>query len=106
MSKPIVKKSSMNKTELAYSQNLELKKRAGYIIDWRFNAIRFRLGSGAYYKPDFLVVKVDCFELHETKGFMREAANVRIKTAAELYPWFRWIVVRATPAGWDFKEVK
>lgn len=106
MSRPIVRKPRMNRTELAYAQNLELKKRAGKIIDWRFNSIRFRLGQGAYYKPDFLVVKEDCFEIHETKGFMREAANVRIKTAADLYPWFKWVLVRVTPAGWDFKEIK
>lgn len=97
----------MNKTELAYAQNLELKKRAGAIIDWRFNSWRFLLGEGAWYKPDFVIVKKECFELHEVKGnFFREAAKVRIKTAASLYPWFKWIVVRATPAGWDFKEVK
>jgi hypothetical protein len=103
--KPIFKKPKMNRLEQRYADNLELKKIAGEIIDWKFNAIRFRLAEGAYYKPDFFIVYPDRFEIHETKGHWREAARVRIKTAAELYPWFKWVAVKwDAKGGWQFEH--
>ncbi len=54
---------------------------------WVWQGIRLRLAKGTYYTPDFLVFRDDgTIEIHETKGFMREAARVRINTVAELYP--------------------
>ena len=102
--KPLFKSYTMNKTELRYAGQLELLKRSNQIVDWRFNAIRFRLAEGAYYKPDFFIVKLDSFEIHETKGFFREAAKVRIKTAAELYPWFKWYAVQLKKKAWVYEE--
>ncbi len=110
--KPLFIKSKMNKTEAGYAAQLELLKRAGKIVDWKFESMKFRLGDGAhptkrppFYRPDFIVVTKDRFELHEIKGFFREAAMVRIKTAAELYPWFIWKVVRLKNGVWDIQEV-
>jgi len=102
--KPLFKPSTMNKTEQRYADQLEMQYRAGKIVAWRFNAIRFRLAEGAYYKPDFFIVKLDSFEIHETKGFFREAAKVRIKTAAELYPWFKWYAVQLKKKAWVYEE--
>lgn len=95
----------MNKTEAAYAQHLDLQKAAGEILWWRREPMRLRLADGSYYKPDFGVVPRDCvFELHETKGFWREAARVRIKVAAELFP-FKFIAIkRAKGGGWDREE--
>jgi hypothetical protein len=103
----------MNKLEARYADQLELLKVTSEIVDWKFGAMKFRLGDGAhptkrppFYTPDFLVVYSDHFELHEIKGgFFREAAKVRIKTAAELYPWFVWKVVRWVNGGWEMEEM-
>jgi hypothetical protein len=107
--KPLTPKSKMNKTESRYADQLELLKRAGKIIDWRFNAIRFRIGEAAYYKPDFFIVKPTHFEIHETKGSWKAkgqtAAKVRLKACAELYPWFKWLSVQWDDKfGWRFEE--
>ena len=106
--KPVFYRAVMNKTEAAWADQLELLKCASEIADWKFESIKFRLGDGAqptkrppFYKPDFLVVYWDHFELHEVKGFFREAAKVRIKTAAELYPWFVWKVIRLKNGAWE-----
>jgi hypothetical protein len=88
----------MNRTELAWANELESMRVAGVNLGWRFEAVRLRLGGTAFYTPDFLVVAVigghTYMELHEVKGFWREAALVRIKTAASAYPWFRFKVIR------------
>jgi len=95
-----------NKLEKEYGQYLATLKRAGEIIDFRYEPFSLRIGHSAWYKPDFLVIKEDCFELHETKGFMREAANVRLKACATKYPWFRFLLIKAGKKGqWNVKEV-
>lgn len=95
----------MNKTEAEYSRHLELLKSAGEILWHRYAPMRLRLADGSYFKPDFGVLTREClFELHETKGFWREAARVRIKVAAELFP-FRFIAIkRAANGGWEREE--
>ncbi len=102
--KPIFKPPKMNKLESRYADTLEKLKLMGEIVDWRFEAVRLKLGAGAYYKPDFLVVKKHCFEFHETKGFWREAARVRIKAAALLYPWFKIYAVQFVNNAWEYEE--
>jgi hypothetical protein len=100
MPKPLPPETKMNKTESAYANHLHLLKCAGEIIDWRFEGIKFRLADGAIYTPDFLVVYKDRFEIHETKGFWREAARVRIKVAADLYPWFPFRAIKLIKGNW------
>lgn len=94
----------MNKTELAYAQNLELMKRAGEIVDYRFEPFGLRLGVKTFYHPDFLVVLKDCFEIHEVKGFWREDARAKIKIAAYLFPWFKFRAVQWKKKRWRYEE--
>ena len=112
----------MNKLEKRYAENLTMKKLAGEIEDWRYNELRFKVAGGgpgirdAWYKPDFLVVRkyplnpvkddwMKVFELHETKGFWRAPARIRIKVCAERYPWFKFVAVQwDRNAGWQFEE--
>lgn len=100
----------MNATEAAYATVLDLRKKGGEIRSWQFEAVRLRMADGAFYKPDFLVQDVNGYiEFHEVKGHWREAAKVRIKVAAALYPMFRFVVVyKRGPglAGFDEEEVK
>ena len=115
----------MNKLEARYAQQLELLKRADEIIDWRFEPVRLRIGTSgnkgtpsAFYKIDFLVVKPLItgtgniilgayeFEFHETKGFWREAARVRIRVAADLYPWWRFVGVQFKKGEWIYEEFR
>lgn len=97
--KPLSKKTTMNKTEARYAQELETMKRSGEIIDYRFNGVRFRLADNTNYTPDFFIVYPGHFEVVEIKGFQREAGQARFKIAAEIYPWFRWRMVK-----WDQKQ--
>ena len=100
----------MNGTEASYAAQLELRKRAGQIADYRFEALTLKLAHDTRYTADFLVIKADGgIELHEVKGFLREDANVKLKTAAALFPWFRFVVIyrRGTKADpiWAAREV-
>lgn len=105
--KAIDPKSKMNKTEQAYAAYLETRKRGDFVKQWWWEPVSFRLGQGAWYKPDFVVwMADDTVEVHEVKGFWREAARVRIKVAATNYPLYRFVAVRRVEGRWDVEEIK
>lgn len=104
--KPIpVSTGGMNKTEQAYADRLELLKRTGEIVDWRFEALKLRLASGTFYTVDFLVL-TDAVELHEVKGYWRDDARVKIKVAAQQYPWFKFLAVHRKKNDWIVEMFK
>jgi len=86
-----------SRTEAAYAARLNTLRLSGEISAWRHHSIRFRLADGTWYTPDFEVVTPECKEIHEVKGFMREAARVRFRAAADLWPEYKWVVVSLDP---------
>lgn len=104
-----LKTGQMNKTEAAYESHLSSEKFLGKIIWYKFEGIKFRLADNTFYNPDFAVMLPSGeIEIHEVKGYMMDDANVKIKVAAELYP-FKFIVVRTRPkkegGGWKLEEI-
>lgn len=100
-----LKAGAMNKTEAAYGQHLELLKRAGEVLWYRFEGLKLRLADNTFYTPDYAVMAANGqLECHEVKGFWQDDARVKIKVAAEQYP-LRFIAVKAKPkkdgGGWE-----
>lgn len=99
-----------NPLERAYSQYLALLQLAGEVAWWRFEAVRLQVGVGAWYCPDFMVCTLPAGELefHETKGTWaskgQQAARVRLKAAAGLFPGFRFVAVGWKHEKWVFEE--
>lgn len=98
----------MNKTESEYCQLLELRKRAGEVVWYRFEGVKLRLADNTFYTPDFAVMlSTGEMEMHEVKGFWTDDARVKIKVAAERYP-FRFIAVKPKAkkagGGWEVEE--
>lgn len=100
------RKPRMNTIEIEYSWILEAAKRDKQIIEYRFEALRFRLADNTTYTPDFMVITSDAFEFHEVKGpYVREDAWIKFKMAVELYPWLIWKWCQKTKdKGWEVKE--
>lgn len=99
-----LKVGQMNKTEAAYSAHLELLRHAGDVQWIRFEGLKLRLADNTFYTPDFAVMASDgVMECHEVKGFWTDDARVKIKCAADQYP-FRFRAVKAKPkkagGGW------
>lgn len=112
-------KGEMNKGEKDYAGHLEILKRAEEIIDYGFESITLLLTENVPGKrnamrltPDFFVVTKEGFELHEVKNYWAKAKSVhyegdalsKLKTAADKYPWFRWIVVYKKDGRWEQYE--
>lgn len=103
-----LKTGQMNKTEAAYCEQLELRKRVGEIAWYRFEGIKLRLADNTFYTPDFAVMLTTGeMELHEVKGFWTDDARVKTKVAADQYP-FRVIGVtkqaKKAGGGWKTEE--
>ena len=96
-----VQSTMKNNTELAYAENLNLRIAAGEVHAWKYEGMKLRLATGAWYTPDFLVILADgAIEFHEVKGMWREAAKVRIKVAADNFPEFRFIAIQHIKGQW------
>lgn len=97
-----------NKTELAYGQLLELRKRAGDILDYGFERFKLRLADRTFLTVDYYVINKDLeLEFHEVKGFWEDDARVKMKVVAALYPHFKFIAVyknKDAPSGWAYEE--
>ena len=91
----------MNKTERRFRAEV-----APHVVKISREPFKIRLAGRTFYTPDFVVYPNDDGPaLVEVKGHMRDDAAVKLKTAASLYPEFRWLLVRAAKGGWDVREV-
>lgn len=97
----------MNKTEGEHAMMLEAMKRAGQILDYRYEAMSLRLAENTHYIPDFFVVYPDHFEIHEIKGpFVRDDARAKVKIAADKFPWWAFkIYQKKKDRAWYLEEL-
>ena len=98
----------MNKSEAAYAAHLALQQRVGAVLWYRFEGLKLRLADNTFYTPDFAVMMASGeIELHEVKGHWEDDARVKIKVAAEQYP-FRFVAVKprtiSNGGGWAVEE--
>jgi hypothetical protein len=91
-----------SKLERTYAlQYLTPLVHAGQLKDWKYEALKFRLADGSWFTPDFAVVLLNgAHEIHELKGWMREAARVRFLVARELFPSYRWRMIEKKAGAW------
>jgi hypothetical protein len=109
-------RGEMNKTETAYEFELRKLCIAGEIVDYGFERIKFKLADNTYFEIDFYVVKNDLsLEFHEVKGAWKQKdgtykphweddARVKIKVAAEQFPFFQFVGIAKTPTSWMREE--
>jgi hypothetical protein len=101
-----LKTGTMNKTEEAYERDLRDAQSLGDILWYRFEGLKLRLADNCFYTPDFIVLASDgVLECHEVKGFWTDDARVKIKVAAQAYPFrFKAIKARAKKRGGGWEE--
>jgi len=102
-------RGSMNGQEREYAAMLNTRKLAGEVLWVEYEPMRLRIAEGAFYAPDFGVMLADgTFEFHEVKGWMERAAHVRIKVAADKFP-FRFVLAKKRLArdggGWSIEVI-
>ena len=104
-----LKAGTLNKTEQAYEALLKEWQHLGIVAWFKFEGVKLRLADNTFYTPDFAVMLANGqMELHEVKGaraIFADDAKVKVKIAAELYP-FPFVVAFPVPknrgGGWEF----
>lgn len=77
-----------NKLEAAYAEHLEADRQAGKILRWWPKPMKFRLANKCWYNADFMVQALDgSLAIHETKGFLREDAHLKLKFLTKEFPF-------------------
>lgn len=107
-----LKAGAMNKTESAYERDLRDAQTLGDILWYRFEGLKLRLADNCFLTVDFAVLAKDgVLEMHDIKGaraIYTDDAKVKMKVAAELYP-FRFKVIFPRPkregGGWEVDEL-
>jgi hypothetical protein len=95
----------MNKLEAAWAEELEKQKQNGEIVFYRYSPCGLRLADKTFYHPDFLVIEANgTVRFDETKGFMRDDANVKIKVAASQFP-FVFRLIKRKGKSWEITTI-
>ena len=98
--------SYKSRLESDYADRMGMLYKAGEFQSWGYERIKLRVGKGAYYTPDFdWLDNNGQVHFDETKGYRREAAIIRLKAAAMVYPMFRFRLVTRNKEGWQYEEV-
>ena len=83
-----LKAGQMNKTEARYAAHLEMLKAAGEILWWAFEPANLRIGDNCFLKIDFMILRnTGALESHDVKGYFTDDALVKMRAAAEKFPW-------------------
>lgn len=89
-----LKAGTMNATEAEYASVLNAELQAGTVSWFKFEGVKLRLADNTFYTPDFAVMLASGeMQIHEVKGFWTDDARVKIKVAADLYP-FRFYALK------------
>lgn len=107
-----LKSGKMNKTEAAYAHYLTILLRAGEVAWFKFEGIKLKLADNTFLTVDFVVMMPNGqIELHDCKGspgVFVDDAKVKMKVAAEIYPFVFKVVYPAKKSsgkGWIVEEI-
>lgn len=106
----MARRGRMNKLEAAYEREvLVIEKARGLIQDYWFECFKLQIAPGAWFTVDFFVLMANhTLQAREVKGFVREAAMVRIKVAAGKYPFDFFMCFKKKKhdgGGWLIKKI-
>ena len=109
---PSPRSTYRSKLESAWAQKLTLEHAAGVIDWWGYELLNMRLpGQKNFYKPDFLVMAYvsghTTLTFYEIKGRNKsdDRSLVKMKTAAGLTPWARFILVKRVHGAWEERVI-
>jgi len=85
-------RGDLNQTEKRWAARLELSE---HVEAWKYEEHGFRYGANdSTHWPDFWVMREDGrIEIHEVKGYVKDAGRLRFLACADRHPEYRWIMV-------------
>lgn len=69
-------------------------------------SLRFKLGNGIWYKPDFIVFSQQGITAYEVKGkHAFRGGFENLKVAASKYPFVKWVLVWKGDMDWEMQTI-
>lgn len=97
------REKKMNRLEADYAAHLEGR---ADVVWYRFEPVKLRLADNTYYEPDFFVMLSDGeLQVHEVKGHWEDDARVKIKVAAQAFPFAFVAITRPKGKDWVFEQI-
>lgn len=97
----------MSKLEQKYALLLQGWTQHGVISAFYYETVKLRLAKRTWYTPDFFLSYPDGhFEFHEVKGFRRDDAMIKLKVAAELHRWVRFVLIEEEGHRWHWRLIE
>ena len=99
--------AGMNGTEREYATSvLEPRRKAGISAAWWYQGLTLKLATDCRYTPDFVEQLADgTLDVIEVKGHWRDDAKVKLRVAAQLYPFrFRAVKKQSKADGGGFSS--
>ena len=82
----------MNKTEERFEREwIRPRYAIGEVENWGFERIKLRLGKATWYEVDFDIVTTEAILMVDVKGYWHEDARVKIKAAAQTFPFYLFV---------------
>lgn len=104
---PSKDEAGLNKLEQAWLEVLRRRMNDGAVRHIGIQDHGLKIGDHCRYHPDFMTIDTEGqITFWETKGFMRDDAQVKIKVAARTFPFYRFVLVkrRTKAQGGGFEE--
>ncbi len=96
----------MNGLERKYADRLDAMQATGLIAHYWFQGFTLLLAADCRFTPDFVVQFPDgSLEIHETKGFFRDDAKVKLKVCARQFPFPIKLVTHTKATGFVITEI-
>lgn len=107
--RPTTDEDALNKTERAYLVWL----RATQPVWMGVQCLTFKMGHDLRYTPDFVALDADGLRAIDTKGtrksgkaHVEEDALVKMRIAARMFPFIRFVIAHKVGMVWNHVEVK
>lgn len=95
----------LNKLERDFWGRLQEAKQSGVYDEAYSHQLKLKVIGNHWYYPDFHASHLSINTIYETKGWMREDAELKLVAAAERYPCFIWVLVRREKRAWRCQYV-
>lgn len=97
-------RGEMNQTEQRWARRLEASE---HVVSWKYEEEGYRYGAEDHtHWPDFWVQRQDgSIEIHEVKGYVKDAGRLRFLACADRHPEYRWMMVvqSSRQQAWECK---
>lgn len=110
-----LQKPEKTKAEIAFEMICVRQwAQSGIVTWWSFEPVKFRLAYNTTYTPDYLVLSHDGqLFAYDVKAYWKKAgrvgvtedAMVKIKVAAEAFPWVRWRLTWSVGGRHEYRPV-